>query len=119
MQGRDANRLLQRAIKAEDKRKKLPKLMTRLVESLSMWDDVEGRPFTLGSFRYQEDVLSVIQEELTLMDRIKPKKPVRCHGPHAVMPYTTVYTFVSISHPELVTTMQSTADGTIRANSAT
>lgn len=84
--------------------------MTRLVESLSTWDDVEGRPFTLGSFRYQEDVLSVIQEELTLMDRIKPKKPVRFHGLHAVMTHTTVYTCVSISHPELVTTKQSAAD---------
>ena len=78
MQGRDANRLLQRSIKAEDKKKKLPKLIARLQAALSEWELANGgKPFVLGTIVYAAEVLSAIEADLEQLNSIKPKK-VRC-----------------------------------------
>lgn len=74
MQGRDANRLLQRSIKAEDKKKKLPKLSSKLRGSLVEWEQKSGKPFVLGSLVYATEVLDVIDNELKQLDGVKIKK---------------------------------------------
>jgi hypothetical protein len=76
VQGRDANRLLQRVIKAEDKKKKLPKLIAKLRQQLTDWESpaVGNKPFVLGTVAYATEVLDVIEEELKFVNEIKPRK---------------------------------------------
>lgn len=74
MQGRDANRLLQRVIRAEEKKKKLPKMMSKLQTQLDEWQASTGQRFALGRVDYRSDVLSLIESELTTMNDFRPKK---------------------------------------------
>lgn len=82
MQGRDANRVLQRVIKAEEKKKKLPKMIGKLHIQLEEWEASTGKPFALGHMEYKSDVLAVIENELKTMNEFRPKKvcsPPRMH----------------------------------------
>lgn len=76
MQGRDANRLLQRVIKAEEKKKKLPKMIARLRQQLAEWQapPQSNKPFVLGHVAYGPEVLDLIEEELKVMADVKPRK---------------------------------------------
>ena len=81
LQGRDANRLLQRVIKAEEKKKKLPKLISKLRQQLADWQAPplgSGKPFVLGHLAYESEVLELIEEELKLMSDVKMKKVRGC-----------------------------------------
>jgi hypothetical protein len=74
VQGRDANRLLQRVIRAEEKKKKLPKLIAKLQSQFDDWQSSTGQRFAVGRVDYRADVLTLIESELTIMTEIKPKK---------------------------------------------
>lgn len=79
VQGRDANRLLQRSIKAEDKKKKLPKLIAKLRATLSEWELAQGgKPFVLGTMVYATEVLDAIEADLEQLNAVKPKKVSCC-----------------------------------------
>ena len=74
LQGRDANRLLQRSIKAEDKKKRLPKLIAKLRSALSEWELANGgKPFVLGTIVYASEVLDAIEADLEQLNNVKPK----------------------------------------------
>jgi hypothetical protein len=73
VQGRDANRLLQRVIRAEEKKKKLPKLIAKLQSQLDAWESSTGQQFAVGRVDYRADVLALIESELTSMADYKPK----------------------------------------------
>jgi hypothetical protein len=77
LQGRDANRLLQRSIRAEDKKKKLPKHIARLAGVLDEWAVLHGRPFVLGALRYRDEVLALMEGELAEIALERPKKARR------------------------------------------
>ena len=66
--------MLQRVIRAEDKKKKLPKLIAKLQAHLDEWQSSTGQPFALGRVDYRSDVLTLIESELTTMNEFKPKK---------------------------------------------
>jgi hypothetical protein len=72
--GKDANGLLQRVIRAEEKKKKLPKLIAKLQSQFDDWQSSTGQPFAVGRVDYRADVLTLIESELTIMTEIKPKK---------------------------------------------
>ena len=76
VQGRDANRLLQRVIKAEEKKKKLPKMIARLRQQLAEWQapPQNNKAFVLGHVAYDAEVLDLIEEELKVMADVKPRK---------------------------------------------
>ena len=76
LQGRDANRLLQRVIKAEEKKKKLPKMIARLRQQLAEWQapPQNNKAFVLGHVAYGAEVLDLIEEELKVMADVKPRK---------------------------------------------
>lgn len=84
MQGRDANRLLQRVIKAEEKKKRLPKTIAKLQGMLDEWQSSNGERFVVGRVDYRTEVLDVIEAELRAMAEIKPKKVPA--SPRAAMP---------------------------------
>jgi hypothetical protein len=52
-QGRDANRKLQRAIKAKKLRERLPGLLVEVRSRLAEWRDSEGAPFTYDGRDYE------------------------------------------------------------------
>ena len=76
MQGRDANRVLQRTIKAEERKKRLPRLLARLRQQLDEWDAAHGagRPFMLGGAAYRTQVLDVIEADFHTMAEMKPPR---------------------------------------------
>lgn len=52
-QGRDANRKLQRAIKAKKLRERLPGLLGEVRARLAEWRESEGAPFTYDGRDYE------------------------------------------------------------------
>lgn len=76
MQGRDANRVLQRTIKAEERKKRLPKLIARLRQLLEEWGAAHGggAPFMLGAMPYATHVLDVIEDDFHAMADMKPPR---------------------------------------------
>lgn len=66
--------MLQRVIRAEEKKKKLPKLISKLQTQLDDWQTSTGQPFALGRVDYRSDVLSIVESELAIMNEFKPKK---------------------------------------------
>lgn len=85
MQGRDANRLLQRVIKAEEKKKRLPKAILKLQGMLDEWQSSKGERFVMGRLDYRAEVLDVVEAELRAMAEVKPKKVRACHVFHHVV----------------------------------
>ena len=63
-------------IKAEEKKKKLPKLISKLRQQLTDWQAApcNNKPFVLGHVAYGPDVLDAIEEDLKMMSEVKPKK---------------------------------------------
>lgn len=53
VQGRDANRKLQRSIKAGKQRERLPSLVEQLRQVLTQWQMQHRIPFTYGSQDYK------------------------------------------------------------------
>jgi hypothetical protein len=52
-QGRDANKKLQRAIKAKKLRERLPGMLVEVRSRLAEWRDSEGAPFTYDGRDYE------------------------------------------------------------------
>lgn len=107
MQGRDANRLLQRVIKAEEKKKKLPKLIAKLRQQLAEWQAPplgSSKPFVLGHLAYGPEVLDVIEEELKTMSDVKLKKArlqlsfVGLKHPVHLCAVSCVFVYVALAH---------------------
>lgn len=98
MQGRDANRLLQRVIKAEEKKKKLPKAIVKLQGMLDEWQSSKGERFVMGRVDYRSEVLDVVETELRTMAEVKPKKVCSCD----VLPcHSVVYRTAMLSSFEI------------------
>eukprot|EP00879_Flechtneria_rotunda_P029028 GHRR01031283.1.p1 GENE.GHRR01031283.1~~GHRR01031283.1.p1 ORF type:complete len:125 (-),score=39.44 GHRR01031283.1:335-709(-) len=57
-QGRDANRKLQRAIRAGKLRERLPAMLAELRQLLVEWRDTEGEPFLYDGADYEVSCLS-------------------------------------------------------------
>lgn len=55
LQGRDANRKLQRAIKAGKIRDRMPAMLDQMAAALDDWLESEGRPFMYDDKDYQVD----------------------------------------------------------------
>ena len=53
VQGRDANRNLQRSLKATKLRSKLPGAVQQLVEAVAQWQDERGSPFMCDGWPLQ------------------------------------------------------------------
>jgi hypothetical protein len=53
VQGRDANKKLQRAIKAKKLRERLPGMLAEVRSRLAEWRDSEGAPFTYDGRDYE------------------------------------------------------------------
>ncbi|KAF6264709.1 microtubule associated protein-domain-containing protein [Scenedesmus sp. NREL 46B-D3] len=62
--GRDANRKLQRAIRAKKLREHLPGMLSEVRERLAEWRGSEGAPFTYDGRDYEFEVLDVLQAEV-------------------------------------------------------
>jgi hypothetical protein len=84
VQGRDANRMLQRIIKAEEKKKRLPKQLAKLHQLLEEWacPTSHGKPFVIGTVAYKAEVLDVIEAELHVMSEFKARKVCIRHTHH-------------------------------------
>lgn len=63
-------------IKAEEKKKRLPKAIARLQSMLDDWQSSSGERFVLGRVDYRAEVLDTIEAELRGMAEIKPKKVI-------------------------------------------
>eukprot|EP00798_Chlamydomonas_sp_ICE-L_P030415 gene30415-35420_t len=62
--GRDANRKLQRAIRAGKQRDKMPVLVAAVRTATHEWRITEGEPFTVMGQDYEEEVLPGVAEEV-------------------------------------------------------
>jgi hypothetical protein len=74
---------LQRVIRAEEKKKKLPKQITRLVGMLDEWAALHSRPFVLGMLRYRDEVLALMEGELQEMALECPQRAAMKVHAHA------------------------------------
>ena len=63
LQGRDANRNLQRSLKAAKLRERLPAAVQQLAGAVAQWQDERGAPFTYDG-RPLLDILDTMLEEL-------------------------------------------------------
>ena len=63
LQGRDANRNLQRSLKAARLRERLPAAVQQLAGAATQWEDERGAPFTYDR-RPLLDILNTMLEEL-------------------------------------------------------
>ncbi|KAK9803571.1 hypothetical protein WJX72_001222 [[Myrmecia] bisecta] len=62
--GRDANRNLQKAIKASKTRAAMPAMIAQMRQVLQAWQAAEGRPFVYDGLDYQSEVLDAVAAEL-------------------------------------------------------
>ena len=63
LQGRDANRNLQRSLKAAKLRERLPAAVQQLAGAVAQWQDERGAPFAYDG-RPLLDILNTMLEEL-------------------------------------------------------
>ncbi|WIA37030.1 hypothetical protein OEZ86_014014 [Tetradesmus obliquus] len=75
--GRDANRKLQRAIKAKKLRERLPGLLGEVRARLAEWRESEGAPFTYDGRDYEFEVLDVLQSEVEEAAEARAAKAAR------------------------------------------
>jgi hypothetical protein len=68
--------MLQRIIKAEEKKKRLPKQIAKLHQMLDEWASPtsHGKPFVIGTVVYKAEVLVAIESELHAMSEFKARK---------------------------------------------
>lgn len=75
MQGRDANRNLQRAIKVQKVRDKLPAMIQHTYRLLADWYQREGQPFMYDGQDYQVHPLYRLPFQLLLVSLVRRLLP--------------------------------------------
>eukprot|EP00775_Hariotina_reticulata_P001328 gene1328-1672_t len=78
--GRDANKRLQRAIRATKLRERLPAMLSELRGRLLEWRECEDKPFLYDGKDYQSEVLDGLQAEVEEAAAQRAAKPARSGG---------------------------------------
>lgn len=79
MQGRDANRKLQRSIKAGKQRERMPSLVEQLRQVLTHWQMEHRQPFTYDGWDYKVSVAH-IHVQLCIVRQIELRQPFTHNG---------------------------------------